>query len=192
MRKHLAATTALTAALLAAPASATPCPFVVDDPADNSWTSYRPSSGPPHVVLAETDQTEILSADIATGATTLVTVVRVKNLDPDLVGTAGVGWNIGWHLDGVRHELYARRHNGGVYTGYNVGATAVPVSVVFDHAADTVTWTAARTDVPGLATGATFDRVGVITYVFSISADSAGSEPGDTYVDGDPGCIPAA
>ena len=176
------ATLAVTA--LAAPASATVCPILTDPAGDGRWPMVAGGVSSP--------QLDIVSADVATGATTLVAVLRVADLNGDNLGLLGVTWRLGWYLDGVNQHVEVRRGaNGRVTATFVTGGTAVPVGVAFDYGTGAITWAVARSAVPGLAAGATFATFGANSNVFGSTADAA-SEFTNTYVDGDPGCVPAA
>ena len=184
MRRILSAVATLAVTALAAPASATVCPILTDPAGDGGW----PLSAP----VVHSPQLDILSADVATGATTLVAVLRLADLDGDNVGLLGVTWRLGWRLDGAPQGVEVRRApNGRVTATFVAGGTPVPAAVAFDYGTDAITWTVPRTDVPGLAAGATFALFGANSNVFSSTADTA-AEFTNTYVDGDPGCVPAA
>lgn len=190
--RALVVSAALAAALSATPASATSCPMVVDDAGDAGYTY-----GDLQLVRLD-DRHDIVSLDVATGPTTLVAVMRLADLDLDDPGIVTGEWRMGFSLDGVRHELFLGvaldRHEPSGYrfvSRYDVGLTVVPVTATVDGVTDEITFTAARSDVPGLTAGATFSWVAGVTHVLGAHADTAGDGL-NTYVDGDPGCITAA
>jgi hypothetical protein len=140
---------------------------------------------------------DILSADIASGAKTVVGVLRVKTTKADSsdpVGMLGVRWYLNFQVQGVNYSLTYRRSPGAsdAYTG-NAMTTddgrniAVPATIV----GNTIVWTIQRADVPGLKK--------VNTYIQKITASTSpvvsNGDAADTqkkYLDKTPSCVKAA
>jgi hypothetical protein len=124
---------AATAAVVPATAGhAAACPAAIADPAGD----------------APSPDLDIVRAEIATGARTLVVRLKVVSLTPP-AGTplAPVTWTVAFSSRGVTYAFYRQRGPGGATSnGHSVGTAAVPVSVTTD--ATTITWTASR---PGSA-----------------------------------------
>lgn len=181
----LAALTALLA-LSATPAGATGCPMLTDVAGDGRWA----------LAPIESPQLDILSADVASGPTTVSVVLRLASLESDHVDHLGVRWAVGFVVGGVSNGVYLRRtiHPQPLYISEFRRDNAVvgAVAFTFDPATATITWTVPRSAIPELATpGQVFHDIGAITTVFSSSADNA-FDDSSTYVDQSPGCISAA
>lgn len=172
--------------VVATPAHALTCPLLVDPLNDGAFLGNA---------SLQSAQVDIVSADVASGASTVVAVLRVRSLDGDLLSNLGVEWSFGWKIGSTRYGVFARR-TVGVNTTYIPaftvnGASAGPVHLAVDVVNDTITWTVDRSLLPDLATpGATFGDLAAITKLLSSSSDVAFSTA--TYVDQSPGCIPAA
>ena len=178
---------ALPVVALATPAHAVSCNLVADPVGDagvlNNATLY-------------TAQTDIVTADLASGATNVAVVIRVVSLDPNVLGNLGSEWAVGWEIDGTRYGAYARQGAGpfGTYRSeFTVdGVSAGPVAFAVDVVNDTITWTVSRSLLPDLATpGATFTNFVAGTKVLSGTSDVAASATA-TYVDQSPSCVPVS
>ena len=184
---------ALAAALATtAPAGAAGCPLVPDVAGDAivaTLDMYSPNL-------------DLVGVDVASGPTTVVAVIRVVSLDPDLATTTGAQWSVGWRIDGVQHMVHALRDATGTwkYGKIRGGNPVTPYSVTADIPNATITLTIPRTAFPALATpGKTFTsitgtsnaRLATPALLWNFSADTAAA-PTTTYVDGTTGCVPAA
>lgn len=135
---------------------------------------------------------DLLSADLATGPTTVVGVLRLKttNLDGDPLAPLGMRWVFGFEVGGANYNFDLYRGPDGQRHGMRTGNTVLsPPTVSVD--ATTITWTAPRSAFATLTTGATFDQMYAGSFLFGGNADvmTGGSR---TYVDLDPSCVPAA
>lgn len=178
---------ALPVVAVATPANAATCNLIVDAVGD---------AGVLNNALLRSDHVDIVSGDVASGPTTVVAVLRLKSLDPDLASNLGPAWKIGWNIGTNNYTASVRRTLGpiGSYiTEFSVNGTlAGPVSVAVDVTNDTITWTIPRSLLPDLATpGATFTALRATTTVLSSTSDIAFSSTA-TYVDQSPSCVPAA
>jgi hypothetical protein len=191
-RPVLLAVAATLASVLAgaAPASATTCDLLVDQVGDGGVT-VAPT-------LAHSDQLDIVSGDVASGATTVVGVLRLRSLAPDPLTTyTAVTWSLGFTLGATRYSFTARRGvTSTTYTGRLTSddparfETTTPALTV-DVANATLTWTAPRTAFPELAVaGATFDQLHAGSGAAGFNADAAATA--STYVDQSPSCVAAA
>lgn len=191
MRKTAYALGLVAALVATGPAGATGCPQITDPLADT-----QNGSGP------YSTNTDIVSADVAGGATTVVAVVRVATLLPDPASATGAQWGVGWQVDGVTHFATVRRDAAGTYTTGKLrgGPPGAPYSFTVDALGGTITMTVPRTSFTALGSpGETFTDLFAIASVLiptangstSITKDAA-TAPGVTYVDGSPGCVPAA
>jgi hypothetical protein len=165
--------------------------------------SASPSSAPPPVCKIIVDpygdvatpaepSLDIQSADLATGDTTLVAVVRVGSLDayPPQGGT----WTFGWTLGGRAYLLSATRSaTGTTGAGMTVDgvATGASVTYVFDVPSHEVRWVVPRADVPDLATATTFTGLRVTTSRGTGATASAADDTTRTatYEDRTPSCV---
>jgi hypothetical protein len=176
--------------LSVSPAYAAGCPSLTDAAGDGRWNGVLSSPA-----------WDIRSADVATGATTLVGVLRVAGFPADGLQPAlfpATSYRLGWTIGTARHvvdyRVSANPASGSVIAtyGWTDGAASgsAPVTAVLDRTAGTITWTVARTDVPGL-TGATLSDLGAVSNWWSGTADGAASS-GAFFTDGNAGCVPAA
>ncbi|HWL36148.1 MAG TPA: hypothetical protein VNQ77_08125 [Frankiaceae bacterium] len=183
MRRIPYALAALLALTVATPSHATTCNLLVDQRGDGRSTI---------IPGMESDQLDILSADIASGSTTVVVVLRVASLDPDPRMSGGVKWAVGWALapTGPHYGVTLRRPT--LSGTYVADASGIPVTYAVDVPAATITWTLPRTSFPELATPgtATFQRITASTSPLFANADAAATH--GTYLDQTPSCVPAA
>lgn len=181
MRAVPYAVAVLTALALATPSHALTCPMLTDDTGDGRSTVF------PGV---ESDALDIVSADIASGATTVVVVLRLASLADDPILRAGARWNVAWRIDGVSYAVQADRRPG-LNAAYSGKFRGMPTALSVDVPAGTFTWTIDRAELPVLATpGKTFDTLAASTQPFAANADAAWANT--TYVDQDTACISAA
>ena len=204
--RHATLTVALTALPLVAtatPAHALTCPLIADATGDATTLGrFGPLQEPypPLVVgLPTSRNADIVRADVASGATTVVVQMQVASLDPDLFTLLGPEWFVAWDI-GTNSYAVSTRQSGfgqpGYITAFRLNDTSAgSVTFTVDDANDTVTWTIDRSLLPDLATpGATFSYIHAGTKVFSGSTDFAPDwpvEPPD-YVDQAPACIAAS
>lgn len=181
----LAATSAFLL-LAAVPARASGCPMLVDPTGDGRPAAVAPVSSP---------LWDVLSADVATGPTTLVAVLRLAGLPADPPDSAllnGTAWRMGWTIGTARHSVELRWSFGSLVSVYSwsdgaaSAGTAVPVTI--DRAGGTLSWTVPRAAVPGLS-GATLSGLAAQTLFLSGSVDQSFTLT--TYTDGTPGCVSA-
>jgi len=181
MRRILCVLAAVAALAVTTPANALTCPMLTDDLADGRSVA---------VGAIQSDALDIVSADLASGATTVSVVLRVVALPDDPILWLGARWSVGWRIDGVAYSVTARRSAGrsAVYTG---GFSHGPAALAVDAPAGTFTWTVDRADLPVLATpGKAFIDLYASTGPFAGNGDAASVM--QTYVDQDPACITAA
>ena len=188
-----AATAAALVALPGTASAATPkatCNLVVDPLHDTAPAQLDA----PHL--------DIKSADVATGQTTVVGVVRVRDLGSAAASVvAGGRWDLSFGTGGSRYTFTLRVDPFGAAqpsftrdpgTG---PVPAGPVSVVVNGVTNTITWTVPRTSVVELPP--TPDRTTVLggfvvrTYAgpADLAADAASSA--GQYLDGTPSCVRA-
>jgi hypothetical protein len=196
--RRLAVLVALTGAIAGAlPASATTCPLLTDPAGDATTTNAT--------LMPAAPEADVLSADIASGATTVTAVLRVASL----AHPEGGSWVVSWHFAdtsgpwGGLYAFQASRQADGSYDTGGFGGGAYSVAV--DEANGTITWTAPRSNYPELAPGSVeflglhaqagkqFGQTvaGRWIGVSAISSQDDGVTT-QTYVDGTAGCIPAA
>jgi hypothetical protein len=191
MRKVAAVLAVVTALLTAGPAHAAGCPMLTDPTGDTLSELNVPQS------LVQPGPWDIVSADLATGATSLTAVIRLRDLgnaNPvDNAAFLATSWQVSWALGGQRHLVRLVIGFGRVVAEYTYTDAAAPlaVPVTIDHGADSISWTVPRSAVPGLAPGATFSYLTAMSSFVSSSVDQAAGD-GAFYTDGAPGCIPAA
>lgn len=182
-RTFVAALVAVPVLVAAAPAAqAGTCPLLVD-----AWGDGALGAAP----VMHSDQLDIRSADLASGATSVVGVLRVASLAPDTLATFGPTWALAWRINTTRYAFTLRRDLFGTYTAAFVGApsTVLP-AVTVDTATASITWSVPRSALPDLATaGQTFDSISASTSLLGSSADAALTT--QTYVDQSAGCISA-
>ena len=162
LRVSYVLTTALLAAALGPPArAAVPCPMVVGRPGNAQVKLPRETP-----VLAEL---EVRSADLASGATTVLVVVRVRDLGaPDPTTLTGAIWDVLFDLGGAAYTVEARRDARGTYYGsvFQPGRILGGAAVTPDTGANSITWAIPRTWLPELARRDQVFRVrGVLTYL---------------------------
>ena len=142
--------------------------------------------------LLNSPQLDILSADVATGPTTLVAVLRLASLTGTDATALAARWSVSFQINGHPHTVVARRDANGDYTAAGGNALALaPVALAVDAAAATLTFTVPRGAVAELATpGVTIGPFWAGSVLWFVSADAAYADT--TYVDQSPGCVPAA
>lgn len=172
--------------LTAAPAHAAGCPSLTDPAGDGQWDIAS---------VVSSGKLDVLSADVSSGPTTVVAVVRLASFAPDHVDRLGIAWLAGWTIDGGRYEVELRQSavTGTSYVAEYSGPSGTgPVSYAIDATAATITWTIPRSALPVLATpGRVFSDLGAFSRVLSSSADNAFAD-GGFHTDGTTGCVSAA
>jgi len=189
----------LLAPVATAPATAKPKPkpkpkpvcFLITDESNDSGGSYKSSKA-----------LDVSSADVATGAKTLVAVLRVQTTDMngDTWAPVGYSWFVGWTIQGVKYAVTARRSldtSKAAWTykfAYTIGVTetdwpdswAKPVIGPTSY-----TWTMPRTAIPGLKKpGQVLTDLQSGSGALGGNADQASSK--NTYKDRTPSCVKAA
>jgi hypothetical protein len=175
-----------TTMLLATPAfAAGDCPLLTDAAGDARFFGVAPGS----------DRFDILSADVASGPTSVSVALRVLSLAVDPVFGDGE-WLVGWTVGDDADYMVSAQRPGGAGTPY-VGTVhtptgAAPVRLTVETPG-TFTWTVPRSAIPELAEPgrAEFANLRAITAYLSSLQDVA-LAPGVVYVDRRPGCIPAS
>jgi hypothetical protein len=180
------ALSALTAVALAVPAQAAGCPMLTDVAGDGTWGL---------VPLVSSPQLDIRSGDVASGATTVVAVLRMTSLVDNLYSQLGPQWGIAWSINGNSYSATLRRGAGPVpsyiATFQSPSGTSTP-AWSYDLGTGVITWTMPRSALPDLATpGQTFSNLRAQTALLSGSADQAFASSA-TYVDQTAGCVPAS
>lgn len=166
------------------------CNLLTDQANDGNWFV-------PGVSSAGLD---ILGGDVATGAKTMVAVLRLRgtNFTPtgDPWSNLGYSWRIGVQSSlGQTYVFNASLHFGGTVTGSaTVAGAGVPVTFAVDTAKNTFTWTLKRSDAKNLARPKNvFHGFYANSYVESSSADStAPTAPSNTYPDRGLSCLKPA
>ncbi len=179
---------ALAAALVAAPLStgarAVDCPLLLDARGDARILGLLPAG--------ET-RVDIVSGDIASGQTSVVAVLRLATLAPDVLTTVlSADWSFAWDINGTTYAGTAHQPalSSVIVGSFRAGATAVPVAFQVDPANATLTWVVPRSAFPDLDTPhQTFGAIRATTAVFSSTADVVVSK--QTYEDRRKGCIDA-
>jgi hypothetical protein len=140
---------------------------------------------------------DVVSADVASGDTTVVGVLRVRDLRASDTATAsGARWDLGFDVNGTRYTYGLRRDAQGFYTAtFSRGPVVVAGPMKFVLGTDSITWTVPRSavkDLPAKPHGDLLSGLGAETYASAadVAADRATSKA--TYTDGAPSCVPAA
>jgi hypothetical protein len=181
------ALSALTAVALAVPAQASTCNLLVDVAGDGIWSL---GAG-----VVNSPQLDIRSGDVASGATTVVAVLRMTSLVDNVYSQLGPGWSIGWRINGHAYTADLRRGIGPnpnyIATFESPSGTVITPAWSYDLGTGVITWTIPRAALPDLATpGQTFTDIAAATRLLSYSADQANSTA--TYVDQTASCVPAS
>jgi len=185
-RTLLAALVAVPLTVLAAPAAhASTCPLLLD--AANDAVLFTPS--------LNANDLDVRSADIASGTTNVVAVLRLTTLTPSNAAQVGARWAVAWQVNGVKYAFLLDRDPRGTYTPRIANGGTAPVQVVVDFTNATITWTAPRTAFGQLATaGQTFDTItasGSVMTPAGVTTTADAAFTTQTYVDQTAGCIPA-
>ncbi len=167
--------------------------------------SHAAKKAPPKVCNLVTDKTgdghndyvDIVSADIATGKTELVAVLRVKTTtDPtDLLSPLDwYHWSFGATLNGTDYnfERDQKWMHGTPTNGVGVGTTSPPFTFV--KTATTYEWHVKRSDLPSLTkkAGQKFVQIHGVSWYRGSSDDKAASTPATkSYTDKAPSCVSA-
>ena len=181
-------TITLAAALpvLATPAHAVTCPLITDATGD--------SRAPGPLYSANVD---IVSADIASGATTVTAQLRLASIDIEApAGHLAPRWDVDWTINGTKYNAQVRRVLvfGTYVSELYIGTTSAgPVPFTVDLATDTITWTIPRSLIPDLATpGQTFTELKAVTFTQASNNSADAAVSAQTFVDQDTVCITAA
>lgn len=181
------ARTGLIATLLLALAATTPataavkkklpppiCNLVKDDRTDDA-------SGGPGGLFASTS-VDVVSADIATGPTEMVAVLRVKAINfEENAAKFGFQWRMGATAGGMRYEFSAKRGMAPSYaTGSSVSINGAGIEHTFKFVKNTLVWTFKRSapnaKVPMAKKGLVWGDHGAFGSIMSSTADTASSE----------------
>jgi hypothetical protein len=143
---------------------------------------------------------DILGGDMATGAKTMVAVLKLSSTNFSQVGDPFSNLSYSWRFGaqstlGQVYEFSATLHFGGTVTGAaSAGGVGVPVTFAIDSAKNTFTWTIKRSDAKNLARPKNvFHGFYANSYVLSSSADSTDPTPAsDIYPDRALSCLKPA
>jgi hypothetical protein len=198
LRPALALALAATAVATPAFAKAKPkpvCKLVLDIEGD---AHRRPVTALP-VTIFESAALDITSADVASGAKTLVAVVRVKTTDvsSDPYAPLGYGWSFNFRIMSTAYSLERRRSidsNGSASykDTFTIGTTsaALPAGSKTSMDATSYTWVIPRSAIPGFKKKSVLTGLQAVTSVFGGNADAAGTAK--TYLDLTPSCVKAS
>lgn len=145
---------------------------------------------------------DILSGDIATGATSVAGVLRVRDLGTAATSAlAGGRWDLSFGIDGARYTFGVRTDVfGAVQPSFtrDAGAgprPAGPVTVSLNLVTDTITWTAPRSavvELPAEPDGDTLAGLAARTYFGPADSTTDVATSTKTYTDGWPSCVTVA
>ena len=189
LRSALCATTVIGLVLVASPAHATPyCNLVVDQAGDGQHRAAPVLSSP---------TLDLLSGDVASGATTVVAVLRLASADTsnDPVAKLGIRWSLAFTVDGTDYALTLRRAAGTNDTKtaemFVEGVAVTPPA--FTVSGSSITWTVPRSAFPELATPGTavFSTFAGMTLLAGGLADTMINGTA-TYPDQAASCVAAA
>lgn len=168
----------------ASSAHAVTCPLLTDRAGDGTVQIVGVVSSP---------KLDIVSADIASGATTVAVALRLAEwpaVDPVTLKEAR--WQVFWMINNSTYRAGYRTT--GSTTLHVNDVSRGPVTAVVNEAAATITWTIPRGLLPDLSTaGQTFREIHAFSWVdlgTILNADTANTT--QVYVDKAPGCIPAS
>ena len=140
---------------------------------------------------------DILSGDVASGQSTVVGVLRVRDFGTSYPATAsGARWDLGFDVNGTRYTFGLRRDAQGFYaTTFSRGTLVVTGAVQVLVGNASITWTVPRSavpDLPATPAGDVLSGLGAETYASAagIAADRATSNA--RYADGAPSCVHVA
>lgn len=173
---------------IATPAHALSCPLVTDPAGDARLLGLT-------LPVRELD---IVSADVASGPATVAVALRVVSLDHTYLNAGEPTWRVQWVIGDKQYAADLWFGYGPLGRGYVPefrinGHSVGPVPFTVDVVTDTITWTIPRGLLPDLATpGATFTGIQAITWRPGLGYPADQTTPPATYVDQDPGCIPAS
>ena len=183
----LATTTMSVADAAPRPAPKKLCNLVVDDAGDWKGGTYSGQAS---------SAVDVLSADISTGKTEFVAVIRVPTTDTSSDTWRKLGsyeWLVGATLNGVDYKVKYRISGttDRAEATAEVGNTTPPV--VATVGPNTITWKIKRSDLPSLSKRANqvFTRIHATTKVWGGSADTATAEQHVKYPDKAPSCVVA-
>jgi hypothetical protein len=159
------------------------CLLLEDTRGDGDWNLAPP---------VKSDNVDIVSADIATGPTEVVAVLRMAamNFSNDQWASLGYAWTFGATAGGARYEFRLRRTAGGEYIGGGsiggVGIAGLTPTVVGND----IVWKFKRKGIAQLARpNLVFSSFSAITNILSSTADDAQSSK--SYKDRQPSCVRA-
>lgn len=141
---------------------------------------------------------DIRSVDVATGAKTLVVVLRLgsSNVAADPAATLGLTWDVMFRIGNAGHRFGRRLGPGGVVLGDTATAAGKPIAGVKTKVAgNAVTWTVPRSAVPKLrGRGAVLTGFYASTWTPLLTYDQApdSGSGGGSYTDRQRSCVKAA
>jgi hypothetical protein len=135
---------------------------------------------------------DITGADVASGPTTVVGVLRLATLktDNDPATIMGATWNLMFTVRGTSYR-FQRHRASGTGTTYDYSFTGgVKPTVIESPGKNEVTFTVPRSAIPELKKAKQkFETIAVSSTVFVTNADAGGTDK--TYVDRTPSCLHA-
>jgi hypothetical protein len=146
------------------------------------------------------DAVDVVSGDVASGATTVVGALRLRTLTPnDPTTLTGTRWDLAFTAGAARYTFSLRRDALGAitstFTRRPVFGAVTTIAAPYTLLGSTVRWTVARTDVPDLPAAPAYDPLSDLvatTYAtpLDLTADVAfATQP---YLDGWPSCLKAS
>ncbi len=170
--------------VVAAPPKATPtCNLVKDGEGDGGVFEYGG-------VTVNSPPLDIMTADIATGARTVVATIKVVSLDMDPQATPTATYRFWFMVKATEYNFgLVRDWQGSTEFSFSAGSATGSI----DPATNTIKFSTARSNVKALAARgqkftelrATSASSGSVT----LSADSANAHPSFAYVDRTPSCL---
>lgn len=183
------AATVLAVPAVAAPRKAPACRLLADARGDGHDRAVEQIASP---------ALDILSADIATGRSTVVAVLRLASVEigSDVATVEGARWALGVRSAGIPYAFeYRRSRLGDTYEVTHNGDPVSGVTAVVDTKAATVTWTVGRTAFRSLKPGAAFTDFSGVTSTLrggrKVDADAANAAKQTRYVDRGASCVVA-
>lgn len=184
MRLAIACSLVVSLGAVAAPALAAKPP-VCKLLLDNKGDGYPQPTGP----AVKSPALDITSADVATGKTQVVAVLRLATTDAgsDPLSIAGMEWSVNFVARGTSYS-FQRRYAGGVGSQYRYELNGSNVGVTGNQNKTEIRWTAPRSRVPELKKANTvFDTIAATSRWFTFNADAGGTSK--KYADRTPSCL---
>lgn len=143
---------------------------------------------------------DILSGDIASGATTVVGVLRVKDLPAGTsLAATGSRWDLGFSVGGARYtysfstDVLGRSTATLTRTGGTVVKT-IPVSAAANFATNEIAWSVPRSavvELPAVPAGDPITGINAATYDSPVARTVDVATSKAVYADGAPSCVKA-